>query len=88
MRTIVNANTQANRYQGAQTAGGVDQSGQNRPYQKDLSNIRCFIYGKWGHYASFYDKQAHAGPVYASGALPANNMVLILEDYYCPPPIT
>lgn len=42
-----------------------------------------------GHYASFYDKQApppvivHAGPVHTSEALPAN-MVLVLEDYYCP----
>ena len=42
-----------------------------------------------GDYASFHDKQApppvtvHAGPVYASGAIPAN-MVSVLEDYYCP----
>lgn len=42
-----------------------------------------------GHDASFHDKKApppvvvHAGPVYASGALPAD-MVSVLEDYYCP----
>lgn len=46
------------------------------------------------HYASFHNKQvpppmiAHVGPVYASGALPTN-MVLVLEDYLkqAPPPV-
>lgn len=86
MRTIANANAQANRNQGTQVAGGSDQ---NRSYRKDLSNIRCFTCGKMGHYGSFYEKPSpppvtiHAGRVHASGALPAN-MVSVIEDYYLP----
>ena len=87
MRII--ANTQANKNQGAQLAGGGAQSSQNRHYWKELSNRHCFIYKEMGHYASFHDQRmpppvvAHAGPVYASGALPAN-IVSVLEDYCCP----
>ena len=68
---------------------GGDQSGQNRSYRKDLSNIRCFTFGEMGHYASFHDKQAlplvvaRVGPVYTGGALSAN-MASVLKDYYCP----
>ena len=86
MRNIVNANTQANRNQGTQVAGGSDQ---NRSYRRDLSNIRCFTCGEMGHYASFHEKPSpppitiHAGPVHASGALPAN-MVSVIEEYYLP----
>lgn len=42
MRTVANADTQANKNQGAQTASGCDQSSQNWSYRRDLSNIRCF----------------------------------------------
>ena len=50
--------------------------------------LTCFTCEEMGHYASFYDQTrtpppviAHAGPVHASRALPAN-MVSVLEDYY------
>lgn len=72
-----------------QIVGGVDQSSQNRALQKDRSNITCLTCWEMGHYTSFRDKQApppvrpHAGPLYASEALPAN-IISVLKDYSCP----
>lgn len=86
MKTIANANVQANKNQGKQVAGKSDQ---NRSYLKNFSNIWCFTCGKMGHYASFYKKPSpppvtiYVGPVHASKA-PSANIILVIDDYYLP----